>query len=514
MSTTEEFTRRQLWSQTRLVVIDTETTGLESDARILSIALFIVENGVTVNSWSSLVNPGGHIGATHIHGLDATKLANAKNFATYAKPIRTLLRSDARTTYLVGQNVGFDVGRLTYEYELLGQEVPAMLLLDTKRLGPLVGVGSWSNTLSDFAAALGLSNPAPHDATADALTVREVVLRFIEKLINTGVSDLAPYAVRPSERVAREEDDTTSALDLTPEHWALHVEPLVDKAKREGTLAQCLAWSCPILHRRIEDGITDAASARSLLDWSLKQLARRDLSRFQRGLLVAGALRAIRGRRQLLVKPKPDLMANSAQRVLATEPYWRQCAEEDQCDKCAKAKADDCRFVVTPTRLMWVTLFTKDDQVPLAVAEKYLFGISVRPIGKGSTYEQFRALHADAALRGAVVAARTLRSLGQGSRALTAVKALWGKGLRGPGLTELFAAIEEGNPSRGLLTAAIERARDVCDEGLSTRRENENWSGIEDRRVRLERRLNRTAKALPKNPRNTRPPHRTRFVRP
>ena len=514
MSTTEELTRRQLWSQTRLVVLDTETTGLESDARIVSIALFIVENGVTVNSWSTLVNPGGHIGATHIHGLDATKLANAKSFATYAKPIRTLLRSDAKTTYLVGQNVGFDVGRLTHEYRLLDQDVPEMLLLDTKRLGPLVGVGSWSNTLSDFATALGLSNPAPHDATADALTVREVVLRFIEKLIAKGVWDLAPYAVLPSASVSHEDDDDALALDLAPEHWALHAEPLVDKATRDKALAQCLAWSCPLLHRRIEDGVTDAAVARSLLEWSLKQLARRDLSRFQRGLLVAGALRAIRGRRQLLVKPKPDLMANGAQRVLEAEPSWGLCADGDQCDKCAKEKADDCRFVVTPTRLMWVALFTKDNQVPLAVAEKYLFGISVRPIGKGSTYEQFRALHADAALRGALVAARTLRSLGQGSRALAAVKTLWGKGLRGPGLTELYAAIEEDNPSRGALVAALERARDVCDEGLSTSRENENWNGIEDRRTRLERRLNRTAKAQPKNPRNTRPPHRTRFVRP
>lgn len=511
MSTQEELTRRRLWSQTRLVIIDTETTGLEADARILALAVFVVENGVTVDSWSTLVNPGGRIGATHIHGLDATKLANAKSFATYAKRLRDLLTGHATTTYLAGHNVSFDAGRLAFEFEQLGQVIPPMLLLDTKRLGPLAEVGSAASSLTDFAAAIGLANPAPHEATADALTTREVVLHFINKLISTGIDDLSPYAVLPSARAAHEDVPT---IDLEPEHLALHGQPLTDKTRREKALAQCLAWSCPELHRRIEDGVTDAASARSLIDWSVTHLERRDLTRYQLGLLATGALRAIRGRRELAVNPKPDLMVTSALRVLAALPTWALCEGDDQCDKCANAKPESCRFVVTPTRLVWVALYSKDDQVPKAVAVKYLFGAQTRPLGKLSTYDRFRELHPEAALRGAVVAARTLRSLGEGSQALVAVKALWQKGLRTPGFTEIYAAIEEDNTSGGGLTAAIARAKAVCDEGIASGAMGEDWERVESRRSRLERRLARVSKPPSTNPRNTRAPHEARFVRP
>lgn len=511
MSTEEELTRRRLWSQTRLVIIDTETTGLDANARILALAVFVVENGVTVDSWSTLVNPGGRIGATHIHGLDATKLANAKGFEAYAKRIRDLLTGHATTTYLAGHNVSYDAGRLAFEYEQLGQSVPPMLLLDTKRLGPLVEVGTSASSLSDFASAIGLANPAPHEATADALTTREVVLHFIDKLIRTGVYDLTPYAVLPSARVAHED---APDLDLEPEHLELHAQPLTDKSKREKALAQCLGWSCPELHRRIEDGVTDAASARSLIDWSVAQLGRGNLSRYQLGLLAAGALRAIRGRRELAVNPKPDLMVTSALRVLSALPTWALCEEDDQCDKCVEGSPERCRFVITPTRLVWVALYSKDDQVPKSVAVKYLFGEQTKPLGKLSTYDRFRLVHPDAALRGAVVAARTLRSLGDGARALVAAKALWQRGVRTPGLTEIYAAIEEDNPSGGALIAAIERAKAVCDVGIAACADGEDWEGIESRRSRLERRLTRAGTPPPANPRNTRPAHQTRFVRP
>jgi len=58
-----------MWARTRLVVLDTETTGLHSTARVIAIAIYVVENDVTIDSWSALINPGGRIGAGHIHHL-------------------------------------------------------------------------------------------------------------------------------------------------------------------------------------------------------------------------------------------------------------------------------------------------------------------------------------------------------------------------------------------------------------------------------------------------------------
>jgi hypothetical protein len=207
-------------------------------------------------------------------------------------------------------------------------------------------------------------------------------------------------------------------------------------------------------------------------------------------------------------------MVTSALRVLSARPTWELCEEGDQCDKCASAKPSSCRFVVTPQRLVWAAMYSKDDQVPRAVAATYLFGAATKPLGKSSTYESFRELHPEAALRGAVVAARTLRSLHQGSRALVAVKALWSSGLHTPGLTEAYAAIEEDNPSGGALTEALERAKDVCEEGLTSAVEGEDWERVESRLGRLRRRLHRAAQPPPANPRNTRAPHQARFVLP
>jgi hypothetical protein len=49
------------------------------------------------------------------------------------------------------------------------------------------------------------------------------------------------------------------------------------------------------LHKRIEDGVTTPASARACFDWTLTALGKPGLTRFQRGLLIAGAARALAG---------------------------------------------------------------------------------------------------------------------------------------------------------------------------------------------------------------------------
>ena len=84
------------WDDARFAVIDTETTGLHDSARILSVAIYCLENESTAESWSTLINSGEY-GATHIHNLDATKLARAKPFAHHADRIRNLLTLDGAT---------------------------------------------------------------------------------------------------------------------------------------------------------------------------------------------------------------------------------------------------------------------------------------------------------------------------------------------------------------------------------------------------------------------------------
>jgi DNA polymerase III epsilon subunit-like protein len=501
---------RKLWENTRLVVVDVETTGLQRSSRILSFAAYVVENGATVESWSTLINPGIHIGAKEIHGLDPTKLANAKSFPVYASRIRKLLTSSTKTTFLTGHRVSYDAGRLRYEYQLLGEEPPPMLLLDNKRLAPAAGVGSHSSSLADLAGAFGLTNPAPHEANAEALTTREVSLRAIDLLIGAGVSDLTPFAVLSSEatRSVREEE-----FDLSVEHLGLHAQAVTSQADREKALDQCLEWSCPELNRRIEDGLTDAASARSLFAWSLARIETPGLSRFQRGMLVNGALRTMTGHRDALANPKPAKMLHNALAILGVYHQWTRCDTIDQCDRCAAGQVAHCRFVKAPSNAVWSAMYSSHDQVPLAVARKYLCGAAKKPIGAGSWYEQIRALNPDAALRGAVVAARTLRSLGYGDEALVAVKALWRHRLRTPGLTEVYAALEEDNLGSVTQLVSLRGALRVCDVGLKAGTDKPGWERVTARRARLVRRMAVVEKPPFVKPYNQRPPHALRFAR-
>jgi len=178
------------------------------------------------------------------------------------------------------------------------------------------------------------------------------------------------------------------------------------------------------------------------------------------------------------------------------------------------SKNERCRFRHTPRKLVWAALFDKDDRVARAVAVRYLYGTQTKPLGKLSTYDQFRRLHPDAALRGAVVTARTVRTAGESKKALVAVKVLWAKGLHSPGLAEVYAAIEEDNATGLPLTEVSTRARDVCDEALKEDDGGASWARRRGRCTRLERRLNRAIRPPPENPRNTRPAHKSRSVRP
>jgi hypothetical protein len=386
-----------------------------------------------------------------------------------------------------------------------------MLLLDNKRLTRAAGVNTGAGTQDDLAAALGMKNPAPHDATADALTAREIFLRSCERLIEQGVTDPDPFATWTTKSSSFIYDEVD--FDLSEEHLALHARPMTTKAQREAALAECLVLSCPLLNYRIEDGLTNAQSARELLAWSLARLGDKTLTRYQLGLLADGAARTIAGRRSLLVNPKPDLLMKNALDILRAYRKWSACEDDDVCDLCEVAKQERCRFLRAPRKALWAALYAKNGRVSVAEATRFLFGQQQKPLGRLSGYGQVKLLHPDLAVRGAVVAARTMRQRAVGARALVAVKALWANGLRGPGLTELYAALEEDNFATGTRVAALKRAKAICKAGLP-KGDVPEWDRVRARFERLERSIERSRVAPFKNPYNQRPAHATRFVRP
>lgn len=500
-----------VWDGARFVVIDTETTGLHERARILSVAVYCLENGATVESWSTLVNPG-EFGATNIHGLDPKKLARAKPFAVHADHLRDLLTIDSGTVHLVAHNIGFDATRLAYEYSLLGQELPPLVLLDTLDLARAAEFIVPGRNLDALASAFGLATVAKHEANADALIVREVVLRCLAKLEADGGHDLAALATDPNATPAA---PSAPRPALTAEHAELHDLPMRTATERATALGGCLALSCPDLHKRIEDGITDPASARACYQWALEALADPALTRYQRGLLAAGAARALAGWRNTTAKPNHSLLFTKAVAVLAACPDWQQCDGTDLCDYCLGGEPERCRFITSPRRLLRAAVYTTANTLPTGNATAYLTGDAKSPLTGKSGWARIHAVAPDAADGFVVTLARDLRQHGRTDLARPAIVKLWKSGVRTPYLTTTHAAIVEDDKATRDKLAVFREAEAICETGLAaaTDADRKAWNEVEARLKRLRGRINAATKKPPVAPYNTRPPHRSRFVR-
>jgi hypothetical protein len=101
---------RQVLADPDTVILDTETTGLEDDARIVDLAVITVAGTVLVDT---LVNPGEPIPweATDIHGITDQQVENAPAFGDVLERLTTAL--DGRRCLIY--NELYDVDRLRHE---------------------------------------------------------------------------------------------------------------------------------------------------------------------------------------------------------------------------------------------------------------------------------------------------------------------------------------------------------------------------------------------------------------
>jgi DNA polymerase-3 subunit epsilon len=164
----------------KLVVVDTETTGLEpSEGHVLlEVATVALEDGVVGETWSSLVRPGRSIplDAIRVHGITDELVAEAPGPATVASE----LRSRCATYPLVFHNAGFDLPFLIAALREAGQPPLINLIVDTLGLARgLFGVGD--NSLGRLAARLGVNPGRAHRALADALTTTAVFLELARR---------------------------------------------------------------------------------------------------------------------------------------------------------------------------------------------------------------------------------------------------------------------------------------------------------------------------------------------
>jgi DNA polymerase-3 subunit epsilon len=159
-------------------VVDLEATGSSSRRhRVIELAVVLLDRDlVPQGEFTTLVDPQGPVGPTHIHGIEPAHLAGAPRFAGVAARLLALLRGRV----LVGHNVGCDRAFLAAEYARLGLRLPAVPELCTMRMTAQRGAAPWGLSLRACAEAVGITDWSPHTALGDARATAALFTDYAE----------------------------------------------------------------------------------------------------------------------------------------------------------------------------------------------------------------------------------------------------------------------------------------------------------------------------------------------
>jgi DNA polymerase III subunit epsilon len=159
---------------TGFAVIDVETTGLLPSDRIVEIGILLLNpDGIVEEEFSSLVKPGRDVGATAIHGLNASDLTDAPAFADLAPYIATLIRGRLP----VAHNARFDLTFMAQEFRRAGLKFPdtTPAACTMSMSGSMLGNIRSLEQACDF---LSIDNFQQHSALGDAQATTELFQRL------------------------------------------------------------------------------------------------------------------------------------------------------------------------------------------------------------------------------------------------------------------------------------------------------------------------------------------------
>jgi DNA polymerase-3 subunit epsilon len=176
-------------------VVDLEATGSSSRRnRVVEVAVVLLDAELTVEGeFSTLVDPEGPVGPTHIHGIEHHHVlaARAPRFAQIAPQLLRLLRGRV----LVGHNVGCDRAFLAAEYARIGVEFPAVPEMCTMRMAALRGALPGALSLRACAEAAGVTGWSAHTALGDARATARLFTRYVTEPVERHSHARQPYAV-------------------------------------------------------------------------------------------------------------------------------------------------------------------------------------------------------------------------------------------------------------------------------------------------------------------------------
>lgn len=185
----------------RLIILDTETTGLEVSEghRIIEVgAVELVARRLTGNHFHHYLNPEREVeqGALEVHGITNEFLADKPRFYDIMQDFLNYIQGAT----LVIHNAAFDVGFLESELRLAGCEPPTIKhfaadVLDTLKLAREMHPGQ-SNTLDALCRRYDIdnSNRTLHGALLDSEILAEVYLAMTggQESLTLSVSESRP----------------------------------------------------------------------------------------------------------------------------------------------------------------------------------------------------------------------------------------------------------------------------------------------------------------------------------
>ena len=209
----------------RQVVLDTETTGLETELghRVLEVGCVeIIDRKITRRNLHHYINPQRDIddGALEVHGITREFLADKPTFAEVWPEFLEFVRGSE----LVIHNAGFDIGFLNYEMQLISPDLGKMTdycdVVDSLEIARNKHPGQ-KNNLDALCKRYNIDNSQRdlHGALLDAEILADVYLLLTGGQVNLGLDDEAegPGASsvgirrlpsdRPRLRVVRANDD-------------------------------------------------------------------------------------------------------------------------------------------------------------------------------------------------------------------------------------------------------------------------------------------------------------------
>ncbi len=176
--------------QTRYVVLDTETTGLEPKQghKIIEIGCVeLVERRLTGNNYQQFINPEREVdeGAANVHGYTLADLQDNPTFAAIAADFIEYVRGAT----LIIHNAAFDLGFLDHELSLLNKNLGPMSVycqvLDTLGLAREMHPGQ-RNSLDALCQRYHVENAHRtfHGALLDSEILADVYLRMTGGQLN------------------------------------------------------------------------------------------------------------------------------------------------------------------------------------------------------------------------------------------------------------------------------------------------------------------------------------------